>query len=386
MARDILKISVENLNKSFDIEGKKYHVLNNLSFDINHGERIGLIGENGAGKTTLLNIICGFLQYDSGIVNIKGKVNALMSLGIGLKEELTGRENIYIDGELHNISRSEVEKYIEGIISFADIGEYIDNPVKIYSSGMKARLSFAMATMIEPEILIIDEVLGVGDANFALKALKRVEELCNKGKILIVVSHSMDTIKQLTNRTIWLKDGKIQNDDITDVVIKAYRDFIHKKEEDALLKQFELRQKDYYIESNIKIVQFNLLCNGKEKSLFYIGERLQIFICMVSNQRLHDIDIKISLLRMDGTLLIENYYSKDNDRYIDILSNQTLKYNIDFGILKFSEGTFEILCELIDKNKNKLAQNFAVLQLINNQYKYSSKPQYFCDYSVRVIN
>ena len=384
MEANLLNISVKNLFKTFQLEDKEHEVLKNVSFNIKHGDKVGLIGENGAGKTTLLNILCGFLQHDSGSVDIEGNVNALMSLGIGLKEELSGRENIYIDGELHNLSRDKVDEYIEDIIEFTDIGEYIDKPVKIYSSGMKARLSFAMATMIEPEILIIDEVLGVGDANFALKASKRIEDLCSKGKILIVVSHSMSTIQYLTDKTIWLHEGNVKKYGSSEEVINAYREFVHKKEEKTLLKQFELRQKSYYIESDIKIKKLSLFCNDKEKTLFYVGENFEVYLNFISKSNFSDINIKISLLRMDGTLLFENSFNSDNDTYLNIKKDDDIKFKIDFGVLKFSEGTFELLCEISDKDENILAQSFAVMQLINNKYDYYSKPQYFCDYSIEV--
>lgn len=383
MASNRLSIDVQNISKTFKLETHEHKALVNVSFKIEHGERIGLIGQNGVGKTTLLNILCGFLQEDSGSKKVIGNINALMSLGAGLKEELTGRQNIYIDGELHNISHTEVDKYIEEIIAFADIGEYIDKPVKIYSSGMKARLMFSMVTKIEPEILIIDEVLGVGDAEFSLKAKQRIEQLCSKGKILIVVSHSMNTIRDMTNRTIWLDNGQIKHDGASNQITKLYQEYIHEKEEKSLLEQFTLRQEIYKYESDIIIKDFYLESDRKKQTIFYTDDNMNIVICLVSKTIIDNWDIKISLLKMDGTLLLENTYSKDMLLTLPMLiAGEEKKLKIDFGTIKFSEGTLEVLCEITGNNGMKLATGFVVMQIINDKYKYFSKPEYFCSYSI----
>lgn len=383
MANHQLSIDISNISKTFNLNGYEHKALENISFKIVHGERIGIIGENGAGKSTLLNILCGFLQEDSGNKEVIGNINALMSLGTGLKEELTGRENIYTDGELHNIPRNEVDTHIEEIVAFADIGEYIDKPVKIYSSGMKARLMFSMATKIDPEILVIDEVLGVGDAEFSLKAARRIEELCSKGKILIVVSHGMDAIRNMTDRTIWLENGKIKCDGESKEVTKLYQKYIHEKEEKNLLKQFNLRQEMYKYESDIVIKEFCLESDSKKQTLFYTDDNLSMSLRLFSKTVVQSWDIKISLLRMDGTLLLVNSYSKDMMLKLPTLTAEVEKtFKIDFGRLVFSEGTFEVLCEIVDENNKKLAQSFVVMQILNDKYEYSSKPESFCDYSI----
>jgi len=383
MENNQVKIVAKSLSKSFQLEKETYHALQDINFEIKHGERVGIIGENGAGKTTLLNIICGFLKEDSGSKEVCGNINALMSLGTGLKEELSGRENIYIDAELHNISKSSADDYIDEIIDFADIGEYIDKPVKVYSSGMKARLMFSIMTRIKPEILIIDEVLGVGDAEFSKKATKRVEELCSSGQILIAVSHSMSTIRNMTNRTIWLENGKIKKDGRSEDIVSLYQKQVHEKEEKNLLEQFKLRQESYLYHSKLVIANTSIVSQGENKTLLYTDDSYGLTFTIKASECVEAWDLRISILKMDGTLLIENCFSKDMDvELMAINKDERREFEIDLGILKFSEGTFEILCEAIDGTGTRLAQSFVVLQVLNFKYEYASKPESFCEYSI----
>jgi lipopolysaccharide transport system ATP-binding protein len=217
--------------------------VNDVSLTIKQGERVGIIGHNGAGKTTLLQIIAGLAAPSSGSVIVQGHVNCVMTLGIGLREALSGRENIYIDGELNGKLRSEIDTVIDKIIEFADLGKFIDLPVRTYSSGMKARLAFSMIVFIEPEILIIDEALSAGDAKFSAKASTKMKELCAKGDILIIVSHSMAAIVEMCDRCLWLDHGRLVMDDIPEKVTKAYVDAVRKTEEEKIRTRFQQRSR-----------------------------------------------------------------------------------------------------------------------------------------------
>jgi ABC-type polysaccharide/polyol phosphate transport system ATPase subunit len=191
---------------------KKYHstftALEDVSFDMRKGETIGIIGRNGAGKSTLLKILSGVLQPTSGEYFIKGRIASLLELGTGFNPELTGRANIFFNGMIVGLTRENLQQKLEDIIAFADIGEFIDRPVKLYSSGMLARLAFAVASHIEPEILIIDEALAVGDMAFQKKCFRRFREIRDSGATILFVSHDPYQIKGYCHRALYLKNGR----------------------------------------------------------------------------------------------------------------------------------------------------------------------------------
>ncbi len=212
--------------------------VNNLSLRIDSGERVGIIGPNGAGKSTLLHMIAGTGVPTSGHVNVEGKVTSILTLGIGLRDEVSGRENIYLDGELQGKNRKEIESQLEAIVAFAELGDFIDRPVRTYSTGMKSRLAFAMISHIDPEILLIDEALSVGDAAFSAKASKRIRQICEKGKIVVVVSHGLAAINEICSRCIWMDNGRILMDGRPDEVTRAYAAAVHEGDGRELLERF----------------------------------------------------------------------------------------------------------------------------------------------------
>ncbi len=189
---------------------REFTALNNIDFNILKGESIGLLGRNGSGKSTLLQIIAGTLNPSSGSVNVSGKVAALLELGSGFDPEFTGIENVFMNGSILGLTKSEISSRIDEIAEFADIGEFIDQPVKTYSSGMMVRLAFSVSIATKPEILIIDEALSVGDAAFQRKCFRRIEEIRERGCTFIFVSHDLNAITNLTNRAILLERGKIR--------------------------------------------------------------------------------------------------------------------------------------------------------------------------------
>lgn len=191
------------------IYSKEHYALDDISFDVSEGEILGIIGVNGSGKSTLLKIITGVLQPSSGEVKVNGKISALLELGAGFNPEYTGIENIYFNGMVMGFSRKEMDEKLQEIIEFADIGEFINQPVKTYSSGMLVRLAYSVAISIEPDILIVDEALAVGDIYFQMKSMSKMEELFRKGKTVIFVSHDTASVRSLCNTAIYLHKGKI---------------------------------------------------------------------------------------------------------------------------------------------------------------------------------
>lgn len=196
--------------------------LNNLNFEIQDGERVGLIGHNGAGKTTLLRMFSKVYYPTKGEVEIEGEIGSLISISLGINPEFTGRENIYIRGALLGLKKKEINEKIEEIIDFSDLGDFIDMPVRTYSSGMQMRLGFSVSTIFSPEILLMDEWLSVGDENFKEKAERRMNEIIKSTKILILASHSHELLKKTCSRIIWLEHGEVKMDGDPEKILNLY--------------------------------------------------------------------------------------------------------------------------------------------------------------------
>jgi len=201
---------------------KEFAALTSISLEVPRGHRIGIVGRNGAGKTTLLKLICGNFAPTTGKVDVNGSVQALMNIGLGFHPEYTGRENVEASLQYNGLARDEYKNAMEGIVDFCELGDFLDQPFKTYSLGMQARLMFAAATAIKPDILIVDEVLGAGDAYFVAKSKARVQKLIEAGCTMLLVSHSMQQILELCDEAIWLEKGSIKMRGDSLVVVKAY--------------------------------------------------------------------------------------------------------------------------------------------------------------------
>lgn len=260
-----LAIEVKNIKKEYrlydkpslrvkealSIRGKKYHkvfsALRDISFQVEKGEMLGIIGKNGAGKSTLLKIITGVLTPTSGEIKINGKVSALLELGAGFNPEYTGIENIYLNGSMIGFTKQEMDMKLDDILTFADIGDFVYQPVKTYSSGMFARLAFAVAINVEPDILIVDEALSVGDVFFQAKCYKKLEDLKNSGKTILFVTHDMGSVIRYCNRAILINDGVIAAQGNPDEIVDLYKK--------VLVGQFDNNSEDDQQEEEIQGVQ-----------------------------------------------------------------------------------------------------------------------------------
>jgi ABC-type polysaccharide/polyol phosphate transport system ATPase subunit len=216
-----------------------FWALRDVSFDVDTGESIGLIGRNGSGKSTILRLIGGIMRPTRGRVRVRGVVSALIELGAGFHPEFSGRENVYLYGALLGLSREQVRKRFDPIVEFAELAQFIDAPVKHYSSGMLMRLAFSIAAHVEPDVLLVDEVLAVGDAEFQQKCLARVEHLRRHGVAIVYVSHALDTVRQVCDRAVWLDRGRCQAIGTPNDVIQRYLGSIV-DETDASAKSTEL--------------------------------------------------------------------------------------------------------------------------------------------------
>lgn len=220
---------IDRLKESLSITRKNYHkdfyALNDISFEIGKGEIVGIIGTNGSGKSTLLKILTGVLTPSSGSIEIKGKIAALLELGAGFNPEYTGIENIYLNGMVMGFSRADMDGKVDDIIAFADIGEYINQPVKSYSSGMFARLAFAVSINVDPDILIVDEALSVGDVRFQQKCYRKMEEF-RRNRTVILVTHDLGAVTKFSQRVVWIEKGHLMDIGDPVTIAKQYQAYL----------------------------------------------------------------------------------------------------------------------------------------------------------------
>ncbi len=331
---------------------KKYHrefwAVRDVSFEAGHGETVGIIGRNGSGKSTLLQMICGTLTPTHGNVETNGRVAALLELGAGFNRQYTGRENVYMNGAIFGLSRNEMEERYQDIVDFAEIGNFINQPVKTYSSGMYVRLAFACAINVEPEILIIDEALAVGDAKFQRRCFAKLEEFRKSGKTILFVSHAMGTINQICNRAILLEKGQIVEMGEPKEVTNLYQKMLFGEEitlaqkaddkqngkakvetqndkQNQLAKKEELEKKRIkalalqklkdsktkensdemrYGNKKAEIIDFGIIDkNGEKTSVLETGEEYIIFFRVIMYEDLDDINLGVPIKTVKGIVL-----------------------------------------------------------------------------------
>jgi ABC-type polysaccharide/polyol phosphate transport system ATPase subunit len=289
--------------------------LDRVSFKVDKGTTFGVIGENGSGKSTLLKVIAGIAKPNSGRVRVEGKVSALIELGAGFHPEISGRENVYINGIMLGLTKKEITEKFDKIVRFAELEEFIEAPVKTYSSGMYMRLGFSIAINVNPEILLIDEILAVGDASFVPKCLDRIDDFRRRKKTILFVSHDLSTVRKICDQVVWLKEGKIQMIGEPKRVSDAYlQDVAEQKEED-----FQIRQKDIQDEVEkeqeweeerrearwgkreieIKKVSLKSL-EGKEKHVFFPDEGMIVEMDVVSSTEIKDFVFGIGIFNPEG--------------------------------------------------------------------------------------
>jgi len=223
---DIGKNALGLSSHSESLRNGEFWAVDDVSFEVRKGETLGIIGPNGSGKSTLLKMLNGIFWPDKGRITVKGKVGALIEIGAGFHPMLTGRENIYVNAAILGMTKKEVDEKFDDIVKFADIGDFLDSPVKFYSSGMYVRLGFAIAVHCEPEILLVDEILSVGDRNFQKKSIERMKEIISNDKSVIFVSHNLLAVRALCQRAIWLDNNKMRAEGSADGVVSKYEQFM----------------------------------------------------------------------------------------------------------------------------------------------------------------
>ena len=277
---------------------EEFRALKHISFDIHRGEVVGLVGTNGSGKSTMLKIIAGVLEPSEGSVKVHGNIAPLIELGAGFDPELTARENVYLNGAILGMTRAEIDAKMDQIIEFSECGEFIDTPVKRYSSGMFVKLAFAVAAHLDSEIMVMDEVLAVGDMKFQQKCLGKMSDVAGQeGRTVLYVSHNMSTIRQLCTRCIVLDKGKLIYDGDVETAIAIYMDTT-----DVNVTHYDLRKVGRQVPSaGHRLFVEELRFVGKESSVFADNEPIVIQITWKANERFDGVNMKMNLHYRDGS-------------------------------------------------------------------------------------
>jgi lipopolysaccharide transport system ATP-binding protein len=353
---------------------KEIQAVNGVSFELCEGERLGIIGRNGAGKSTLLNIIAGLAPPTSGEVQSVGKTHAIMTIGHVLRHEGTGRENIYLDGAVQGKSTAEIDTVIERIIEFAELGEFIDRPTRTYSSGMKARLAFAMIAFIEPEILIIDEVLSVGDAKFAEKASLRMKELTEAGRIVIFVSHSLGSVIELCTRCIWLDAGKIVMDGDPSRVVDAYKRSVDDLDAAELLRKFSGGFDGPSEAAKGSITCLNVMQgDAGPRVAVKAMQPIELQIGGRGARELVEPDLLVQILRVDGTVMWKDLLSCHQPSQ---KLRGTFSIKLRFDPFLLGENLFRLDAVLVDGSAS-IASRSSVFEVQDDEGQVGGRPMIY---------
>jgi ABC-type polysaccharide/polyol phosphate transport system ATPase subunit len=384
---DILKELINPLSNSLH---KEFHALKDINLEIKANEVLGIIGKNGSGKSTLLKLITGVLTPSAGEINVSGTISAILELGAGFNPEYTGLENIYLNGTIMGLSKVQVDNRLESILSFADIGEFINQPVKTYSSGMYVRLAFSVAINVEPDILIVDEALSVGDIRFQQKCLRKIEEL-KATKTIIFVSHDMAAISNYCDRVIWLNNGKIVGDDTAVEIAKKYQAFmmgneIFKKKHEvhstkAVLQLGTLdklaNDVDVMGDRKVEIVGLSMLDadTNQKTNIFEPKQKVKIMINARANEDIEKLIVGLSIKDKLGNIVCESnsLVLKNNPRALK--NDEVTTYCFQFELPELNKGTYTITPAIASGTLEEHFQHYlvhdALIFHITNHEKHS---------------
>lgn len=352
-------IEVKNVTKKFKVfldkgytlkeltlfsKRRKYEereVLKGISFEVKKGEAIGLIGHNGCGKSTTLKLLTRIMYPDSGTIEMRGRVSSLIELGAGFHPDMSGRQNIYTNASIFGLTRKEIDQRMDDIIAFSELEEFIDNPIRTYSSGMYMRLAFSVAINVDADILLIDEILAVGDANFQAKCFNKLREIKAEGTTIVIVSHALGQIEQICDRSIWIHDGLIRVEGRPKEIDLEYLDFMGQKRQlqsekkvieenlEATVEQKEDKEaeEDTKIKkrwgngkARIKAIDITDI-DGKKRSVFKTGEDITFKIEYEVKEKVNDATVGIGIFRSDGIQCYGTNTKIDNFDKNDMFEN-----------------------------------------------------------------
>lgn len=377
-------IEVRNIKKKFKIYNDKSHqlkekilfwkrnqyeeknVLNGISFEVKKGEAIGLVGHNGCGKSTLLKLLTQIMYPDEGTIEMSGRVSSLLELGAGFHPDMSGRENIYINASIFGLSRKEIDKKLNDIIKFSELEEYIDNPVRTYSSGMYMRLAFSVAINVNADILLIDEILAVGDANFQVKCFNKLMEIKEKGTTIVIVSHSLGQIEQICERSLWIHEGSIKSVGVPRKVHREYlaymgelrnqqcsEEYLGGNSEEVEKKFVPIPMENHTGSGEVRINTVNLFDkNGKECKVFRTASDINLRIEYEVMKKVDKANIGISIWRNDGICCYGISTKQDDIDYFSM--NESSRVEITFQQVGLLVGKYYISIGVEDNIRNSI--------------------------------
>jgi len=302
-------------------------VLEDIDFEIKSGEAVALVGHNGCGKSTMLKLLTKIMYPDSGSIETHGRISCLIELGAGFHPDMTGRENIYINASIFGLTKKEIDERIEEIIAFSELEEFMDNPVRTYSSGMYMRLAFAVAINVDADILLIDEILAVGDANFQAKCFKRLQEFKASGKTIVLVTHDTDTVKNFCDRAIWINQGKVAAIGDAATVVDQYLDFMNEKKVIPQIDVEEVWEEEPQFRLAPALTYEDGVLRGKIR-ITNLGERLE----RISGGE-HPINLGISLVDENRNILNMDVIHLPIKRFGAMEENETVAVPVSLNKL-----------------------------------------------------
>lgn len=364
LQEDILKVLKRQVTHK-----ERIWALRDISFEVDHGETVGIIGRNGAGKSTLLKILSRITEPTSGYAELFGRVGSLLEVGTGFHSELTGRRNIFLSGAVLGMTKTEIRSKFDEIVHFSGVEKFLDTPVKRYSSGMQVRLGFSIAAHLDPEILLIDEVLAVGDAEFQKKCLGKMGEVAHGGRTVLFVSHNMSHIQKLCQETIILDGGKILFRGNTQEAITKYLSRFENTASSVSLIDTP-RQKGLGTDCKFTFCFFKNSSNHQTNTIRF-GEPFTISFEIASKKEISHLDIRLNIESPRYTHII-NAVSRNQNRYYAIQKNEHLEINVTFQDLKLNPGDYYFSLLIVHKgtiiDKVERAISFTVLETYDPDY------------------
>lgn len=362
-------VLLHSLKSGIKVKKQKdeFWALKDVSFNVNKGERIGIIGHNGAGKSTLLKVFSRITKPTEGEIEIKGRLASLLEVGTGFNMELTGRENIYLNGSILGMTRAEIDSKFNDIVEFSEIGAFLDTPVKRYSSGMFVKLAFAVASHLDPDILIVDEVLAVGDMKFQEKCLGKMEDVAGEGRTVLYVSHSMRTVQQLCNRVIVMNHGQIIFDGDVDEGIKIYMD---KNINFENIKDFRSQTRQPHLISNAKMLKSEI--KNDTQCIFKSNSNIEFDLTWTSKIEYKGLRLRIEVLYSDNTPAGMTF--TDSFNVLNLNEEMTNTFSLD--LVGLAPGKYTAIFVLFQMNAKGIyddidrvedALNFEVIQDENDE-------------------
>ncbi len=341
--RDLIPALVKRVfsgNHREELQEKEFWAIKDLSFQVKRGEALGIIGPNGAGKSTILKLLSGILRPNKGGIKVKGKLSALIEVGAGFHPDLTGRENIYLNGAILGMTRKEVDKKFDEIVEFSELEEFINTPVKRYSSGMYARLGFSVAAHLDPDILLVDEVLSVGDISFQAKCIEKIRKMKEGDVTIVFISHNMGAVLDLCPRTILLHKGEVIADGRTENIIKEYR---------AASSQKKITQTKNSDKENglikIRSVSFHDH-EGYEKLAFRTGDKMAIKIILEAQQKISSPVLGIAFYDEKGICVYGHNSKVDKFELGDVY--YTYEVDVEYKSMELQPGNYFVSVGVFD--------------------------------------